>query len=77
MVPWRRSWVGTQEWINSNPLMLADLKGKVVLIDFWTFTCVNCIRTLPYLKLWHSKYADDGPGNYRGTYPGVRPREGA
>ena len=52
--------VGTQEWINSNPLMLADLKGKVVLIDFWTFTCVNCIRTLPYLKLWHSKYADDG-----------------
>ena len=52
--------VGTQEWINSSPLMLADLKGKVVLIDFWTFTCVNCIRTLPYLKLWHSKYADDG-----------------
>ena len=47
-------------WINSQPLMISDLRGKVVLVDFWTYTCVNCIRTFPYLKVWHSKYADDG-----------------
>ena len=52
--------VGTQEWINSDPLKIEELRGKVVLIDFWTYTCVNCIRTLPYLKVWHSKYSDDG-----------------
>ena len=52
--------VGTQEWLNSQPLKIEDLRGKIVLIDFWTYTCVNCIRTLPYLKVWHSKYADDG-----------------
>lgn len=48
------------EWFNSPPLTLSDQKGKVVLIDFWTYTCINCIRTLPYLKSWHSKYADQG-----------------
>ncbi len=52
--------VGTQEWVNSEPLTIESLRGKVVLVDFWTYTCVNCIRTLPYLKVWHSKYADDG-----------------
>ena len=52
--------VGTQEWVNSDPLTIEGLRGKVVLVDFWTYTCVNCIRTLPYLKVWHSKYADDG-----------------
>ena len=52
--------VGINAWINSQPLMIADLKGKVVLVDFWTYTCVNCIRTFPYLKVWHAKYADDG-----------------
>ena len=52
--------VGTQEWINSEALKIGDLRGQVVLIDFWTYTCVNCIRTLPFLKIWHSKYADDG-----------------
>ena len=51
---------GIAAWINSEPLMISELKGKVVLVDFWTYTCVNCIRTLPYLKIWHSKYADDG-----------------
>ena len=51
---------GTQAWINSAPLKIQGLRGKVVLIDFWTYTCINCIRTFPYLKLWHSKYADDG-----------------
>ena len=51
---------GIAAWINSPPLTLSDLRGKVVLVDFWTYTCVNCIRTFPYLKLWHSRYADDG-----------------
>ena len=51
---------GITNWINSKPLNLADLDGKVALIDFWTYSCVNCIRTLPYLKQWHEKYADHG-----------------
>ena len=51
---------GIVAWINSEPLNISELKGKVVLVDFWTYTCVNCIRTFPYLKLWHAKYADDG-----------------
>lgn len=48
------------EWFNSEPLSLADLRGQVVLIDFWTYSCINCIRTLPYLKTWHDKYSDQG-----------------
>ena len=48
------------EWFNSEPLKISELRGKVVLIDFWTYTCINCIRTLPYLKSWHEKYKDDG-----------------
>ena len=51
---------GTDKWINANPFTLESQKGKVVLIDFWTYTCVNCIRTLPYLRLWHEAYADAG-----------------
>ena len=51
---------GNQAWINSDPLTIDGLRGKVVLIDFWTYTCINCIRTLPYLKEWHAKYQDDG-----------------
>ncbi len=51
---------GISKWINSEPLKIADLKGKVVLIDFWTYTCVNCIRTFPYLREWYEKYADKG-----------------
>lgn len=47
-------------WINSDPLSISGLKGKVVLVDFWTYTCVNCIRTLPYLKMWHKTYGDKG-----------------
>jgi thiol-disulfide isomerase/thioredoxin len=45
-------------WFNSPPLTLRQLRGKVVLIDFWDYTCVNCIRTLPYLKAWHQRYRD-------------------
>ena len=47
-------------WINSDPLTMDGLRGNVVLIDIWTYTCVNCIRTLPFLKEWHAKYADHG-----------------
>ena len=52
--------VGLENWINSEPLTLEELRGKVVLVDFWTYSCVNCVRTLPYLRDWHDKYADDG-----------------
>ena len=51
---------GTQEWINSEPLAMQELRGKVVLIDFWTYSCINCIRTLPFLQTWHERYADEG-----------------
>ncbi len=51
---------GIVDWINSSPLKLAELKGKVVLVDFWTYSCINCIRTLPYLTSWYDKYKDDG-----------------
>jgi thiol-disulfide isomerase/thioredoxin len=51
---------GIAAWLNSGPLTTADLKGKVVLIDFWTYSCINCIRTLPYVTSWHEKYKDKG-----------------
>ncbi len=50
----------TGPWLNSSPLKMSELTGKVVLIDFWTYSCINCIRTLPYLKSWNEKYADQG-----------------
>nr|WP_294804709.1 thioredoxin family protein [uncultured Nitrososphaera sp.] len=53
--------VGISNYINSpQPFKLADLKGKVVLVDFWTYSCINCIRTIPYLNAWYEKYADQG-----------------
>ena len=48
------------EWFNSEPLQLSELRGKVVLLDFWTYTCINCIRTFPYLRDWHASYKDKG-----------------
>ncbi len=48
-----------QGWLNSNPLTMKDLMGKVVLLDFWTFDCVNCIRTLPHVRQLHAKFAVD------------------
>ena len=51
---------GIDAWINGGPLKMEDLRGQVVLIDFWTYTCINCIRTFPFLKQWNSRYADDG-----------------
>lgn len=54
------NFVGITEWINSPPLTISDLKGKVILIDFWTYSCINCIRTFPYLKHWDEAYRDKG-----------------
>src|SRR5258705_2303642 len=51
---------GIDKWLNSDPLTLQQLRGKVVLVDFWTYTCINCINTLPYVKSWHQKYKDQG-----------------
>ena len=54
------SFDGATRWLNSNPLTLEGLRGRVVLVDFWTYTCVNWLRTLPYLRAWAAKYRDDG-----------------
>src|SRR3989344_5012052 len=51
-------WDNPKQWINSKPLNLSDLKGKVILIDFWTYTCINCVRTFPALKLIWEKYCN-------------------
>lgn len=51
---------GIAHWINSQPLNLSALKGKVVLVDFWTYSCINCIRTIPYLNAWENKYSSNG-----------------
>jgi thiol-disulfide isomerase/thioredoxin len=50
----------TQKWLNTQPLRAEDLQGKVVLVNFWTFTCVNWLRTLPYVRAWADKYKDRG-----------------
>ncbi len=52
--------VKTGRWFNTQPLSLAALRGHVVLIDFWTYTCINCIRTLPHLEAWDARYRADG-----------------
>src|SRR5690349_19849748 len=54
------SLVGATAWLNSEPLTAADLRGKVVLVDFWTYTCINWLRTLPYVRAWAEKYRDQG-----------------
>ena len=52
---------GISDWINSPPLKIAGiLRGKVVLVDFWTYSCINCVRTLPYITQWDTKYRKDG-----------------
>jgi len=51
---------GTDIWINTAPLTLASLHGKVVLVDFWAFDCPYCAEALPHVKEWHAKYAKDG-----------------
>jgi cytochrome c biogenesis protein CcdA/thiol-disulfide isomerase/thioredoxin len=54
------SLAGAVQWLNSPPLTNEQLKGKVVLVDFWTYSCINCLRTLPYVKAWAEKYRDQG-----------------
>ena len=51
---------GISRWLNSPPLTVAGLSGTVVLIDFWTYSCINCLRTLPFIKEWHARYRDRG-----------------
>ncbi|WP_110948113.1 cytochrome c biogenesis protein DipZ [Pseudomonas bohemica] len=51
---------GAVQWLNSAPLTAEQLKGKVVLVDFWTYSCINCLRTLPYVKAWADRYRDQG-----------------
>jgi thiol-disulfide isomerase/thioredoxin len=52
--------LATGEWINSQPLKLNELRGRVVLIEFWTFGCINCRNTLPFVKSWDKRYRDKG-----------------
>ena len=54
------SFEGATGWLNSEPLTPEGLRGRVVLVDFWTYTCINWLRTLPYLRAWAAKYRDDG-----------------
>lgn len=51
---------GIENWLNSPPLTLAGLRGQVVLVDFWTYACVNCLRTLPYVNRWDGSYRSKG-----------------
>ena len=54
---------GINKWLNTennSPLKMSELKGKVVLVDFWTYSCINCVRTLPYVTKWHDTYKDQG-----------------
>ncbi|MDX1127313.1 redoxin domain-containing protein [Sinorhizobium medicae] len=51
---------GAVEWLNSPPLTTEQLRGKVVLVDFWTYSCINCIRTTPYVRAWAEKYKEQG-----------------
>lgn len=52
--------IGITEWLNTTPLTMEQLKGRVVLVDFWTYSCINCVRTLPHLKQWYATYKDQG-----------------
>ncbi|MDO5897362.1 cytochrome c biogenesis protein DipZ [Agrobacterium sp. Azo12] len=54
------SFSGAVEWLNSPPLTSEQLRGKVVLVDFWTYSCINCIRTVPFVRAWAEKYKDQG-----------------
>ncbi len=52
--PLAPDFTGITQWLNSNPLSMKELRGKVVIVDFWTYSCINCIRTLPYLEDWYA-----------------------
>ena len=67
---------GATGWLNSEPLTPADLHGKVVLVDFWTYTCINWLRTLGYVRAWAEKYRGSGVGRGRRAHARVPVREG-
>lgn len=58
--PMAPDFTGIDNWVNSPPLSLRDLRGKVVLVEFWTYSCINCVRVMPHVKQWHAKYRDQG-----------------
>ena len=58
--PTAPEFTGIDNWLNTQPLTMASLRGKVVLVDFWTYSCINCIRTLPYVESWYQKYGPEG-----------------
>jgi len=51
---------GIERWFNSPPLTMAGLKGRVVLVEFWTYECINCLHVMPHVKQWHQRYHDQG-----------------
>ncbi|MGY0557301.1 MULTISPECIES: thioredoxin family protein [unclassified Lysobacter] len=59
-VPLAPEFTGINHWINSEPLRMEELRGEVVLVEFWTYSCINCIRVMPYVKKWHERYQDKG-----------------
>ncbi len=54
------SLLGARQWLNTQPLSAADLRGKVILVNFWTYSCINSLRALPYVRAWAEKYKDRG-----------------
>lgn len=69
---------GIEKWLNSPPLTMRQLRGKVVLVDFWTYSCINCIHTLPYVRQWHQQYQSEGlvvVGVHTPEYPFERKTE--
>jgi thiol-disulfide isomerase/thioredoxin len=58
---------GATGWLNSKPLTRDDLRGKVVLVEFWTYTCINWLRTAPYVRAWAEKYKDKDATSQRGN----------
>lgn len=58
--PLAPEFTGINHWINSDPLRMDGLRGKVVLVEFWTYSCINCIHVMPYVKQWHERYREQG-----------------
>jgi thiol-disulfide isomerase/thioredoxin len=60
---------GATTWLNSPPLTADGLRGKVVLIDFWTYSCINCLRAIPYVRAWAEKYRGQAWWSSASTHP--------
>jgi thiol-disulfide isomerase/thioredoxin len=66
---------GINHWLNGPPVTMQQLRGKVVLVDFWTYTCINCVDTIPHVENWYGKYKDQGLtviGVHTPEYPNER-----